>query len=220
MASPALIPDAAGRLGRMGPRRLPLAGLIVALALAPGDLGALTRGLMQDAFVQAPAFVAATLLLFYGLERLFRFDLGLAMGQARLLQVPFAALLGATPGCCGAVMVVAACASGKVSLGAVVAALTATMGHAAFLLIAAAIGFIPGCGPQVLVATLFVNGAIPFSALVANSILNDGDALFPAIALAPRAAIMATVCSTVPAPTVAYALHFLAPSFLNEPLRK
>ena len=86
----------------MDPRRLTLAGLIVVLALAPGDLGALTRGLMQDAFVQVSAFVAATLLLFYGLERLFRFDLGQAMGQSRMLQVPFAALLGATPGCGGA----------------------------------------------------------------------------------------------------------------------
>ena len=82
-------------------------------------------------------------------------------------------------------------------------------------LIAAAIGFIPGCGPQVLVATLYVNGAIPFSALVANAISNDGDALFPAIALAPRAAIMATVYSTVPALLVAYALYFFAPGLLN-----
>ena len=79
----------------------------------------------------------------------------------------------------------------------------------------AAIGFIPGCGPQVLVATLYVNGAIPFSALAANAISNDGDALFPAIALAPRAAIMATVFSTIPALIVAYGLSFFAPGFLN-----
>lgn len=116
------------RLGPFRPRRLALAGSLVALALAPGELGALTRGLMQDAFVQVSAFVAATLLLFYGLERLFRFDLGIAMGQARAFQVPIAAFLGATPGCGGAVVVVAAYASGKVSFGAVVAALTATMG--------------------------------------------------------------------------------------------
>lgn len=364
------------RLGPFRPRRLALAGVLVALALAPGELGALTRGLMQDAFVQVSAFVAATLLLFYGLERLFRFDLGTAMGQARAFQVPIAALLGATPGCGGAVVVVAAYASGKVSFGAVVATLTATMGDAAFLLIAtrpdtalvllplqfavgiltgwlidrfvkedyrpqggaceiaprigatrardyaflaaaipglivgaaqigsvdlthvlgvpvaaialagallglaiwavspvtamtnpgdapltrmaeetsfisvwvilaylaydyaaayagldlkamfqtiapvlplvaAAIGFVPGCGPQVLVATLYTHGAIPFSSLVANAISNDGDALFPAIALAPRAAVMATVFSTIPALVVAYALYFFAPGFLS-----
>lgn len=364
------------RPGQFRPRRLLLVAVMVALALVPGELGALTRGLMQDAFVQVSAFVAATLLLFYGLEKLFRFDLGLAMGGARAMQVPIAAFLGATPGCGGAVVVVAAYASGKVSFGAVVAALTATMGDAAFLLIAtrpdtamillplqftigiltgwlidrfvmvdyrpggsacqmaprigptrlrdyaylaaalpglivgaaqigsveitrilgvpvevlalagvftglaiwasstvnamtnpadgpvtrmaeetafisvwvilaylaydyaaayagldlkalfasvapilpliaAAVGFIPGCGPQVLVATLYVNGAIPFSALLANAISNDGDALFPAIALAPRAALMATVFSTIPALIAAYAIYFFAPGFLN-----
>ncbi len=364
------------RIGQFRPRRLLLALALVALAVAPGDLGALTRELMQDAFVQVSAFVAATLLLFYGAEKLFRFDLGQAMGKARTMQVPIAALLGATPGCGGAVIVVAAYASGKVSFGAVVATLTATMGDAAFLLIAtrpdaaivllpmqlgigvltgwlidrfvtsdyrpqggacdiaprigttrlrdyayllaaipglivgaaqigaveittvlglpvawialagvftglaiwavspvtamtdpsdgpvtrmaeetsfisvwviiaylvydyaaayagldlkalftsiapvlpligAAVGFIPGCGPQVLVATLYVNGAIPFSALMANAISNDGDALFPAIALAPRAAIMATVFSTVPALILAYGFYFFAPGFMN-----
>ena len=367
---------ALSRLGRFRPRRLFLVSVLVGLALAPGELGALTRGLMQDAFVQVSAFVAATLLLFYGLEKLFRFDLGIALGNARGMQVPFAALLGATPGCGGAVVVVAAYASGKVSFGAVVATLTATMGDAAFLLLAtrpdaalvllpmqfgagiltgwlidrfvvtdyrpkggdceivprigaprvrdwaflaavipglivgaaqiaqvevtqvlgipvawfalagtfiglaiwtispvtamtnpadrpvtrmaeetafisvwviiaylaydyaaayagldlkaffssvapvlpligAAIGFVPGCGPQVLVATLYVNGAIPFSALAANAISNDGDALFPAIALAPRAALMATVFSVIPALVVAYGLYFFAPGFLN-----
>ncbi|MCB2094166.1 MAG: arsenic efflux protein [Rhodobacteraceae bacterium] len=363
--------------GHIRPWRLMIATALVGLALVPGDLGALTRSLMTDAFVQVSAFVAATLLLFYGAERMFRFDIGLAMGGARHMQVPMAALLGATPGCGGAVVVVAAYASGKVSFGAVVATLTATMGDAAFLLLAtrpdaalvllpmqigigiltgwlidrfvaadyrpggstcdiaprigglrlrdlaylaaaapalivgaaqiggatlgsvmgmpvqwfalagvfsglaiwafspvaamtnptdgpitrmaeetafisvwviiaylaydyaaafagldlkamfmsvapilpligAAVGFVPGCGPQVLVATLFVNGAIPFSALAANAISNDGDALFPAIALAPRAAIMATVFSTVPALVVAYGFHFLAPGFLDS----
>jgi hypothetical protein len=370
---PAIIAD---RIGLFRPRRIALAALLLALAVAPGELGELTRGLMQDAFVQVSAFVAATLLLFYGLERLFRFDLGTAMGRSRRMQVPIAALLGATPGCGGAVVVVAAYASGKVSFGAVVATLTATMGDAAFLLIAtrpdaalvllpmqfaagiltgwlidrfvktdyrpkgascdiaprigaprlrdfaylaavipgllagaaqiggievttvlglpissvalagiviglviwatspvnamthgadapvtrmaeetafisvwviiaylaydylasfagldltalfssiapilpligAAVGFIPGCGPQVLVATLFVNGAIPFSALAANAISNDGDALFPAIALAPRAAVMATVFSVLPALIIAYGLYGFAPGFLN-----
>ena len=50
--------------------------------------------------------------------------------------MPLAAILEATPGCGGAVVVVAAFSAGNVSMGAVVAALTATMGNAAFLLIA------------------------------------------------------------------------------------
>lgn len=368
---------AVSRFGPLRPKRLVLVIVLLSLAAIPGDLGALTRGLMTDAFVQVSVFVAATLLLFYGSERVFRFDMGSSLRNARGWQVPIAALLGATPGCGGAVVVVAAYSSGNVTFGAVVATLTATMGDAAFLLIAvkpetaavlipiqlgvgiltgwvidrlvktdlrptrgaacalapligvqrwrdyaylamilpglvvgaaqigqitidtvlgipiegfalvgvtlglviwavspvnamtnakdgpitrmaeetsfisvwvliaylvydyaaayagldlaalflsiapvlplfaAIVGLVPGCGPQVLVATLYVNGAIPFSALIANAISNDGDALFPAIALAPRAAVMATVYSTIPALIVAYGFHFLAPGFLN-----
>ena len=364
-------------LGPFRSRRLPVVLALAALALAPGDLGALTRSLMTDAYVQVSVFVAATLMLFYGAERVFDFDMGSALSRARGWQVPLSALLGATPGCGGAVIVVAAYSSGHVGLGAVVAALTATMGDAAFLLIATrpdaaavvlplslvvgvisgwmvnrfnridlaasssgdcqiapligrirpkdlaylvpavpglivggaqlaqveitnvlgmpvlwiglagtalslavwvtsplhamtngqdapvtrmaeetsfisiwvigaylaydyaaayagvdiaawfdsiapllpliaiAIGFIPGCGPQVLVTTLYINGVVPFGALIGNAISNDGDALFPAIALNPRAAVLATVYSAVPAVIVAYAFHFLAPGFLN-----
>ena len=122
--------------GWVRPRRLVVALILLALAAAPGDLGALTRGLMTDAFVQVSGFVAATLILFYGAERLFHFNIGAALRGAGGWQVPMAALLGATPGCGGAVVVVAAYASGNVGFGAVVATLTATMGDAAFLLIA------------------------------------------------------------------------------------
>lgn len=373
---------------RTGPLRLPtglgpirikralIAAVFVALAVFPGELGALTRSLMTDAFVQVSVFVAATLMLFYGAERVFKFDIGTALQKARGAQVPLAALLGATPGCGGAVVVVAAYSSGHVGMGALVATLTATMGDAAFLLIATrpevaavvlpvsmavgvasgwivdlihprhniprgqtcdvvapigklrlrdlvylavaapglivgaaqlaqieitgffgipiepialagvatglfvwatspvnamtatsdspatrateetsfitvwvlgaylaydyaaaylgldlaatfqsvapllpliaiAIGFVPGCGPQVLVTTLYINGVIPFAALIGNAISNDGDALFPAIALNPRAAIIATVYSSVPALIVAYGFYFAAPSFMN-----
>lgn len=124
------------RFGPFRPRRLLVALAFLALAIAPGELGSLTRGLMTDAFVQVSGFVAATLILFYGAERLFRFNIGIALQNARGWQVPLAALLGATPGCGGAVVVVAAYSSGHVGFGAVVATLTATMGDAAFLLIA------------------------------------------------------------------------------------
>ncbi len=360
------------------PKRLFVALLLLAFALVPGGFGELTRELMVDAYVQVSAFVAATLLLFYGSERVFRFNIGETLNKARRAQVPLAALLGATPGCGGAVVVVAAYSSGHVSFGAVVATLTATMGDAAFLLIATrpdvaavvlplsftagilsgwiidalrlvpmtsgtadtshiiprigqlrhrdlaflavavpglvmgitqltgaeiqavfgdipvmivgltgtaiglaiwatsqltamtnsadppvtrvaeetafisvwvigaylaydymaayggldleamfatvapllpligvVIGFVPGCGPQVLVTTLYVNGLIPFSALMGNAISNDGDALFPAIAINPRAAVLATIYSAVPALIMAYGFYLLAPGFLN-----
>jgi hypothetical protein len=359
-------------------KRLVVFCIILILALAPGYLGSLTRALMVDAYVQVSSFVAATLLLFYGAERLFNFDIGSALKKSRGFQVPLAALLGATPGCGGADVVVAAYSSGNVGFGAVVATLTATMGDAAFLLIAirpeaalvvlplsftvgivagwlvdrfnkidltpdpskhckiapvigkvrwqdygyvllaipglaigvtqlsgadifaiynsylvfivaligtflgmfiwatsplkamtnladhpltrmaeetsfisiwvigaylaydyadafagldleaafgsvgillpllgVLVGFIPGCGPQVLIATLYINGVVPFAALIGNAISNDGDALFPAIALNPRAAIVATGYSAIPALAVGYGFYFFAPSFMN-----
>jgi hypothetical protein len=370
--TPALSVPAPG----LRPGRLMLVAALLALAVAPGELGALTREMMAGALVDVAVFVAATLLIFYGAEKLFGIDLGQAMQRAKGWQVPIAAFLGATPGCGGAVVVVAAYTSGKASFGAVVATLTATMGDAAFLLIAtrpeaaavlipvqfaagivtgwlvdrfvtsdyrpkggscvaaprigsirardwaylaclapglvvgaagfadveltrilglpveaialagvavglaiwafspvqamtnpedpalprmaeetafistwvilaylgynyietfggldltaafaavgpllpligAAIGLIPGCGPQVVVATLYINGAVPFSTLVANAVSNDGDALLPAIALAPRAAVMATLFTTLPALVLAYGFQILAPGFLN-----
>lgn len=369
------LPPIETTLGPFRTKRLLIALVIVALAAFPGELGELTRTLLTDAYIQVSAFVAATLLLFYGAEKVFGFDVGSALKRAKGFQVPAAAILGATPGCGGAVVVVAAYSSGNVGLGAVVAAMTATMGDAAFLLIATRpdaaavvlpvsilagiitgylvdrldkrewrsaaqgdvalapligrtrakdylylafalpglffgviqllqadleiygnlvlavsllgtavglfiwatsplqamtnvkdgpvtrmaeetsfisvwvifaylaydylvayggidleatfasvavllpliavlIGFIPGCGPQVLVATLYINGLIPFAALVGNAISNDGDALFPAIALNPKAAILATAYSAIPALIIAYGFYFLAPDFL------
>jgi hypothetical protein len=66
-------------------------------------------------------------------------------------------------------------------------------------MIALLLGFIPGCGPQVLVTTLYLSGAIPLSAQISNAISNDGDALFPAIAIAPKVALVATLYSAIPA---------------------
>jgi hypothetical protein len=71
------------------------------------------------------------------------------------------------------------------------------------------VGFVPGCGPQIVVTSLYLAGAIPFSAQLANAISNDGDALFPALALAPRAAILATAYSALPALLIGYGWYFL-----------
>ena len=81
--------------------------------------------------------------------------------------------------------------------------------HLYLPLIAILIGFIPGCGPQILVTATYLSGAIPLSAQIGNAISNDGDALFPAIALAPRAAVVATVYSALPAFIVAYGYMWL-----------
>ncbi len=76
-------------------------------------------------------------------------------------------------------------------------------------LVAILVGFIPGCGPQIVVASLYLAGAIPFSAQLSNSIANDGDALFPALALAPRAAMLATLYSAIPAVIIGYGWMFM-----------
>ena len=75
--------------------------------------------------------------------------------------------------------------------------------------IAILIGFLPGCGPQILVTTLYLNGIIPLSAQIGNAISNDGDALFPAIALHPKAAVIATIYSAFPAIIVSYGYLFI-----------
>ncbi len=70
--------------------------------------------------------------------------------------------------------------------------------------VAILVGFIPGCGPQILVTSLYISGALPLSAQLGNAISNDGDALFPAIAVAPKAALVATIYSAIPAIIVGY----------------
>lgn len=70
------------------------------------------------------------------------------------------------------------------------------------------IGFVPGCGPQIVVTSLYLAGAVPMSALLGNAVSNDGDALFPAIAMAPRAALIATITTAIPALIVAYTVYF------------
>ncbi len=76
-------------------------------------------------------------------------------------------------------------------------------------LIGTIIGFLPGCGPQIIIATLYLAGIIPLSVQASNSISNDGDALFPAIALAPKAAVLATVYTAIPALLIGYIMLFL-----------
>jgi hypothetical protein len=76
-------------------------------------------------------------------------------------------------------------------------------------LMAIIIGFIPGCGPQIMITSMYVSGQLPMSAQIGNSISNDGDALFPAIAISPKAAIIATLYSAVPAIFIAYLWYYL-----------
>lgn len=389
--------------------RLVLIAVLAAVAAISPELRAIVFRAISDAYLQVAVFVAATLALVYSFERVFGFDLAKIMARSRRLQSPIAAFLGALPGCGGAIIVVTNFTRGHVTFGGVVAVLIATMGDAAFLLIAREpttglmmmamglvigtlagwvvdffhdpdfmrpepkteseksrastpshkaspaegatdgategategekgflyfasrswillcvpaviiglglamqfntdalfgplsplqptlwlgtiggslclimwawsskenahteiapeelcghdivkrvikdtnfvtswvvvgfltfelavhftgsgindwfkvwapfvplvailVGFIPGCGPQIITTTLYLAGTIPLSAQFGNAISNDGDALFPALALAPRAAILATAYSAVPAFIIAYGYYFL-----------
>ena len=70
------------------------------------------------------------------------------------------------------------------------------------------VGFVPGCGPQIMVTSMYIAGHVPLSAQIGNAISNDGDALFPAIAISPKAAILATLYSAIPAVLVSYVWYY------------
>lgn len=125
------------RLGAHWPlRRWVFVGLVLGSAGVPGHIGETVRGVLTDAYIGVAVFVAFTFFAVYGLERVWRIDTAAWLARNKRLQVPAAAFLGMLPGCAGAILVAAAYSGGTVSLGTMVAALTATMGDAAFLLIA------------------------------------------------------------------------------------
>ena len=379
---------ASNRLNSVNSQKLVITLFILSVlgyGLLNHEFGEIVIASIADAYIQVTSFVAATLFLFYGIERLFKIDITKKLSESGNFQVFFAALLGALPGCGGAIIVVTRYVSGSLSFGSVLATLTATMGDAAFLLIAkepttglfimglglfvgtitgyavdkihgkdflrpktspnppvdnshasrqsnslvlirfwvmliipgialgilaafqvdidallanpfiaqpgtylgfigglfcvflwvapsflkkgtqnnakipaylrdtiadtnfvtawvvfaflifeiwmfsfnidleslfsgfalylpliaVVIGLLPGCGPQVIVTSMYIGGIIPLSAQIGNAISNDGDALFPAIALAPKTAIVATLYSTIPALIFGYGWFFM-----------
>ena len=354
---------------------------ILAMALQTNNFGEMVRNTLVDAYLQVSVFVGFTLFIFIGMDTLTKFNISNILDKTKKFHVLMASLLGALPGCGGAIVVVTQYIQGRISFGSLVAVLTATMGDAAFLILAAEpltglfiftlgafagtisgyivdrihgekylqgnsklkiefekisktfvskfnifwtliflpgfliglfvafqqdfdkilgisdslsithtigaagailcifmwslnplsdfqcstdrsrnlfsrvvdttnfvttwvicgfltfeifmyftnydlktffsiwlpfiplmaifFGFLPGCGPQIVVTTFYLNGFIPLSAEIGNAISNDGDALFPAIALAPKAAIIATLYSAVPAIIFAYGYMFI-----------
>jgi hypothetical protein len=59
------------------------------------------------------------------------------------------------------------------------------------------------------ITSLYLAGSVPLSAQLGNAISNDGDALFPAIAVAPKAALAATIYSAIPAFVVGYGWYWV-----------
>ncbi|ESP89336.1 putative manganese transporter [Candidatus Halobonum tyrrellensis] len=76
----------------------------------------------------------------------------------------------------------------------------------------ATLGLIPGCAAHIVFAQLYaLEEAVPFSALVANAISQDGDALFPLLAIDTKAAIVATIYTTIPGVVVGVAVYYFWP---------
>ena len=97
---------------------------------------ALIKSLIADAYIQVSSFVAGTLLIFFFLEKHLKIDVNKLLRNKPKLEVLISSFLGSLPGCGGAIIVLTQYSRGKISFGSVVATLTATMGDAAFLLIA------------------------------------------------------------------------------------
>jgi hypothetical protein len=89
---------------------------------------------LSHAFLDVTVFIGVTLLIFYSLEHIGNYDTKLVLEKYKNIQIPLAALLGALPGCSGAIIVVTQYSIGRARFGSVVAALISTMGDAAFLL--------------------------------------------------------------------------------------
>lgn len=93
---------------------------------------------VRDGYVQVSAFVAITVLLFSYVQYRTDGKLVKALSERKRLQPLVGALMGLTPGCGGAIVMMPLYVRGTVSFGTVVATLIATAGDAAFVIIALA----------------------------------------------------------------------------------
>ena len=107
---------------------------------------------MRDAFLAVTVFVAAMVLLFSWLQYVTagRF-VDWIRGKTKLQPI-IGALMGLTPGCGGAIVMMPLYARGYVSYGTVVATLISTLGDSAFVLIGGAIA-----NPDLIVPVLLVH---------------------------------------------------------------
>ena len=110
--------------------------IILACAFQPGEFGNIIRQSMTDAYLQVSVFVGISLFVFLGLDYITKLNTSAYIQKTRKFHVVISAVLGCIPGCGGAIIVVTQYIQGKLSFGSLVAVLTATMGDAAFLLIA------------------------------------------------------------------------------------
>ena len=94
---------------------------------------------MRDAFLAVTVFVAAMVFLFSWLQYATSGRFVEYIREKKKLQPVIGALMGLTPGCGGAIVMMPMYARGYVTYGTVLATLIATLGDSAFVLIGAAI---------------------------------------------------------------------------------
>ena len=94
---------------------------------------------MRDAFLAVTVFVAAMVLLFSWLQYITAGKFVDTIRNNTAMQPVIGALMGITPGCGGAIVMMPMYARGYVTYGTVIATLIATLGDAAFVLIGVAI---------------------------------------------------------------------------------
>ena len=92
---------------------------------------------MRDAFLAVTVFVAAMVLLFSWLQYVTAGRFVVWIRENIRFQPVICAMMGLTPGCGGAIIVMPMYARGYVTYGTVIATLIATLGDAAFVLIGA-----------------------------------------------------------------------------------
>jgi len=116
---------------------------------------------MRDAFLAVTVFVAAMILLFSWLQFITAGRFMVWIRENRGLQPVIGAIMGLTPGCGGAIIVMPMYARGYVTYGTVIATLIATLGDAAFILIGAIFQDSSYLTPVIVVhATSFVVGVL------------------------------------------------------------
>ena len=116
---------------------------------------------MRDAFLAVTVFVAAMVLLFSWLQYITAGRFVSWIRENKRLQPAIGALMGLTPGCGGAIIVMPMYARGYVTYGTVIATLIATLGDAAFVLIGAVFQDSAFITPVIAVhATSFIVGVV------------------------------------------------------------
>lgn len=114
---------------------------------------------MRDAFLAVTVFVASMVLLFSWLQYVTAGRFVDVIRTKRRWQPVIGAIMGITPGCGGAIVIMPMYTRGFVSYGTVIATLIATLGDAAFVLIGAALTDSSFVAPAVAVHVIsFVTG--------------------------------------------------------------